>query len=105
MKKDSLSLRGTLATEKSQEPRGETVTRFSWEINMSRNYRHSAYGRRATARASTRTIQDVACCAIRAGRNDEEALAEVHTSYPAAKTTLACIRWYRSLLNTGRRVA
>ena len=48
-----------------------------------------------------RAIYEVAENAIRDGRTDDEALAIVKAEFPEGKTTIACIRWYRSRLRRG----
>lgn len=44
----------------------------------------------------TSGVGRVACEAIRAGMTNAEALEHVQASFPGARTTLACISWYRS---------
>jgi len=44
----------------------------------------------------TSGVGRVACEAIRAGMTNAEALEHVRATLPQARTTLACIRWYRN---------
>jgi hypothetical protein len=68
------------------------------EFQDMRELAHPAYGRRSTRRSTTRTIQDVACAAIRRGFDDAQSVAAVLLAFPAADTTENCIRWYRNLI-------
>ncbi len=49
---------------------------------------------------SAATIRLTAETAIAAGKSNEEVLAVVQKAFPEAKTTLGCVRWYRSKLVT-----
>lgn len=47
-------------------------------------------------------IQTTAYAALEKGLTNEEVLAAVLKRHPTAKTTLGCISYYRSKLNSGR---
>ena len=52
-----------------------------------------------------RGVGRVAREAIRAGMTNAEALEHVHETFPSARTTMACIQWYRhDLRSKGERV-
>lgn len=66
----------------------------SWYFSRSQSRSHS-YRRYSTV-PLTRNIEAIACEAILAGFNDEEAAAWVKSIEPTARTTPACIAWYRA---------
>lgn len=53
-----------------------------------------------TKAAPKRGVGTVACEAIRGGATNQQALEAVQAEFPAAKTTLASINWYRNDLRT-----
>ncbi len=48
--------------------------------------------------AEKKTVASVACAALRAGKTNEQALAEVKKAFPKAKASLNSMNWYRSQL-------
>ena len=47
-----------------------------------------------------RTIGEIAIAAIKAGKNNDEALAAVKKEYPNGRTSKASINWYRRKLRS-----
>jgi hypothetical protein len=47
------------------------------------------------AKRQKRTIASVAERAILAGKSTEQVIAQVRRAFPKAKTTPACVAWYR----------
>ncbi len=48
------------------------------------------------------TVKSIAEAAITAGKSNEEVLAAVLEVLPEAKTTLGCVRWYRTKMTGGK---
>ena len=53
------------------------------------------------AKAKKRTIGAVAMDAIRSGKSNEQVLEAVRAEFPSAKTTVACVNWYRNKVRKG----